>query len=228
MNTVNLTEAQYVLRKTLALHGQDLTLRHTWVWEVDRWKELVFALLVQVSSAHEDRVREIVGNLADVGLLDIPPLAGICTDGKQPNLDRPLAQQILDFLQESGLSHAVAERGLTAICQAALAFQTNYGGRVQRYLRRYGEVMLNDLERIFQFSGLTKEEMRHVFTYWFQNVLNLPLSLTDENLQKYCEAYHLTPVQLGEAADELNLNQALLDDLAALWVKSHSKDIQTS
>ncbi|MCI5211346.1 MAG: hypothetical protein D3910_21755 [Candidatus Electrothrix sp. ATG2] len=44
MNTDSLNEAQYGLRKILVLHGQDLTLLHTWVWEGDRWKELVFAL----------------------------------------------------------------------------------------------------------------------------------------------------------------------------------------
>jgi hypothetical protein len=227
MNTSNLTKAQYLLRKALTLYGRDLAPSHPWVWEFDRWKELVFALLVQVSSTPESHVRQVVGHMADLDLLDIPALANICSDGKHPDLDAPLARQILEFLQENGFSQAVAERGLTTVCQAALAFHAHHGGKLQRYLRSYGELMLKDLDGIFQFSSLTQAEMRDAFAYWFQNALNMPISLVDENMRKYCESHDLTPAQLIQAADELNLNLAIVDDLTALWVNSHPKDVKT-
>lgn len=227
MNTDSRTKAQYLLRKALTLYGRDVALQHPWMWEADRWQEMVFALLVQVLNSPEGRVRQLVGHLTDLNLLNISALAGICKDGKQPNLTTPLAQQFLDFLQETGFSPAVAERGLTTICHAALVFQSHYGGKLQRYLRSYGELMLKDLDGIFQFSSLTDAEMRDAFTYWFQNTLNMPLSLVDKNLHEYCQAHGLTPAQLIEVADELDLNLAVLDDLVALWVNSRPEDAKT-
>lgn len=216
--------ARYLLRKALTLYGRDLAARHPWMRESDRWKELVFALLVQISSMPESRVRQLVGHLDELYLLDIDALANICTTDKLPDLTTAIARQFLDFAQENGFSQSEAERALAATCQAALAFQTHYEGKPQRYLRSYGENMLNDLGGIFEFSSLTEIELRNAFTYWFQNALNMPLSLVDEHMHEYCRAHELTPSRLIDAADDVGLNLALLDDLMALWVNNHPRN----
>ena len=59
MSKENLADAQYYLRKALTLYGPDLSLSHPWVSESDRWKELVFALLVQVSHCPEGDLRKL-------------------------------------------------------------------------------------------------------------------------------------------------------------------------
>jgi len=125
-------------------------------------------------------------------------------------------------LTEAGFSRPAAERAVITISEAALAFQTRYGGKVQRYLRSYGEIMLKDLDSIFQFSRLGRDEMRRAFIYWLQNALNMPLSFSDQALVQFCEANHITPDELSAAADDLNLNQAVVDDLTDLWVRDHS------
>jgi hypothetical protein len=76
--------------------------------------------------------------------------------------------------------------------------------------------MLRDLDRIFEFSALTEAEVRYAFTYWLQNVLNMPLSLIDENVRMFCAQHDLEPEQLFAAADELDVNLALVDDVVQL------------
>lgn len=216
MSVEDLTEAQYLLRKLLVLHGRELALSNPWVSEFDRWKELLFALLVQVLDMPEHRVRRIVGDMADLQLLAVPTLAGLCHREHGPDSSAPAAQQVIDFLRENGVSEAAAERALAAMCQAAAGLTEHWGGRIQRYLRHYGEMMLQDLGRTFRFDTIDEAQLHNAFTYWLQNALNMPLSLVNDDLLEYARAIDSTPAALIEAADELDMNLAVLDDLITL------------
>jgi hypothetical protein len=213
MAKTDTSEARYLLLRELRSHGEELSMSHPWVWEGERWKELVFAILTQVSDLAEDDARELATELDDLELLDIPALAGLLRNRKSPDLKDPLARHLMEIAQESGLSPEQAKRGAAAICEAALALDEQFGGRVQNYLRGYGETMLRDMERIFHFSALSAPESRLAFAYWLQNVLNMPVSLLDSNVQQFCKQHGLKPSQLIAAADELDLNLAVLDDL---------------
>jgi hypothetical protein len=213
VTTSNASEARYLLLRELKSHGGELAVSHPWVWEGERWKELVFALLTQVSDVSEDVVRELTNHLEDLDLLGISALADLVRNRKSPNLDDPLARHIVEVAQEMGFEVEEAQRGVRAICEAALGLEEQFGGKVQNYLRSYGEKMLADAGRIFHFSALSASESRMAFTYWLQNVLNMPVSLLDKNVHLFCEQHGLTPSQLLAAADELDLNLALLDDL---------------
>jgi len=213
MAKIDISEARYLLLRELRSYGEELSLSHPWVWEGERWKELVFAILAQLSDLAEDDVRELADEMDELELLEIPALASLVRNRKTPNLADPLARHIMELAQESGLSLEQAKRGVAAICEAALALEEQFGGRIQNYLRGYGETMLGDMARIFHFSTLNTSESRLAFTYWLQNVLNMPMSLLDKNVQQFCEQHGLKPSQLIAAADELDLNLALLDDL---------------
>lgn len=213
MNATNDSEAQYLLRKLLTLEGPDLAIGHPWLWEADRWKELVFALLTRVVSLPENEARALTDNMNDLGLLDVAALASISQDPKAPDLNSPHARHILDELTENGLDPEEAKRALTTICEAALGLQKHFGGKVQAYLRSCGESMLREIGRAFHFSALKDSDVTFAFTYWLQNVLNMPFSLLDSNVLEFCDQYHLTPEQLVAAADDLDLNLAFLDDL---------------
>jgi hypothetical protein len=212
--TTDLTEAKYILQKTLTTEGSDLVFNHLWIWEVERWKELVFALLAKVARISEEEVRDLVNQLETLELLDIATLASLGRNRTCLNLEHSNARHILELLQEKGLSETDAQRGLTAICEAALGLTEHYSGKVQRYLRHYGELMLRDLGKVFDFSTLNETEVKQAFIYWFQNVLNMPLSLTDESVEEFCKENHLTSEELFAAADELDMNFALVDDIA--------------
>ena len=73
--------------------------------------------------------------------------------------------------------------------------------------------MLRDLDLVFRFSTLGESEVKRAFTYWLQNVMNMPLSLMDEYVEVFSKDNHLKPEALFAAADELNINFALVDDL---------------
>jgi hypothetical protein len=227
MLNTDLAEAKYILRKTLTTEGSDLVLNHLWIWEVERWKELVFALLSRIIKISEDEVRDLVDNLAELELLDTTALSALCRDNGSPNLEDSNARHILGLFQEKGLGEADAQRGLTAMCEVALGLQQHYGGKVQRYLRHYGELMLRDIEQSFHFSELNESEVKQAFIYWLQNVLNMPLSLVDENVVEFCKKNSLTVEELFEAADELDINFALVDDLAQrhlFSISDHQED----
>jgi hypothetical protein len=190
------------------------------VWEFDRWKELVFALLTQVSQAPEEELRQVVEDLGELDLLEISALADLVSDQEELEADSETARRILEFLVERGFDPATAQRALKTIAQAAGGLHKHFGGKVQRYLRSYGVHMLKGLDEFFQLDALQEDEVLRGFSYWLQNVMNMPLSLRDETLQRFCKEHGLTPDQLIEAADELDFNLGLVDDLIQISIVS--------
>jgi len=212
-------DAEQLLVEVLSVLEDDLAIKHPWMWEGNRWKELVFALLTRVAPLPEQDTRATVEQMNRSGLLDISLLASIAgASGSHPEQSSPQARQIRESLRATGFSMAEAERALTAMCEAAHGLQEHFGGKVQRYLRDYGELMLLDLGRVFQFSTLSEADAADAFTYWFQNVLSLPLSLIDTDLKAFADQRGLDPHLMIQAADNMDLNLALLDDLVQRYM----------
>lgn len=204
MNDAHVSEAKYLLRKLLNEYGPALSATHAWVWESDRWRELVFALLTQTSRLEETRLREIAEELDALELLEIRALA------ENGRLQR---RRIVAVLAERGFTAEESSQAVSAIAEAARAFHQRFNGKVQHYLRRYGEQMLSEAAELFRSSGLDEERLKLALTYWLQNVLNMPLSLLDEPVRRFCAQNGLPPEALIAAADGLDLNLALVDDL---------------
>jgi hypothetical protein len=207
-------DAQHLLRKMLLLGGAEVAASHRWFSEVDRWKELVFALLTRTTNLPQTTVRLLADQMVNLDLLHIPALPTLLK-GKPlaPDLHHPHSRRILQTLHEGGFSHAEAVKGLTVICEAATTFSTQFSGRIQFYLRTYGDRMVKEAQTLFRFSQIDHDAVRYAFTYWLQNVLNMPLSLQDKTVKSFSEAHGLTGDQLFDAADEMNVNVALVDDL---------------
>jgi len=218
MGTDVLGDAQYLMRKIVALEAAEVAAMHPWLRESDRWNELVFALLTRIADIPEPTLRGVIDAMSSVGLLDVSTLAGIRCGQRGPDIGTPHVRRILEFLEEVGMDPEEARQGLIAVCEAALGLQEHYGGKVQRYLRSYGELMLKDLGCTFQFTALSDVEVKRAFTYWLQNVLNMPVSLLDENVHKFCDEHGLTPEQWLTAADELDVSVALVDDLVQRYL----------
>jgi hypothetical protein len=206
-------EVQYLLRQAVVVDGPSLASSHVWISERERWKELVFALLTALTSRPHSEVRAVVDQMDDAGLLDVDMLGQVGEERRRGVAPGAHARSVLDFLREGGFAEEEIASGLDAMCDAALSLQQRFDGKVQRYLRRYGELMLDEIEDLFQFTTLDADAARSAFTYWLQNVLNMPLPLLDEPVRTASRHLGVEPDELVLAADELDLNLAFLDDV---------------
>ncbi len=226
MDTSPVAEAQFLLRKLVTSQAADAVDAHPWLWEFDRWEELTFALMTRVVDLPEAELRELTERLGEMGLLNVDVLASIREGANASHPSNPASSHILTLLQESGFTDDEAKRTLTTISEAALALQRQFGGKIQRYLRTAGEAMLRDVDEIFQFSAIGNDQVKAAFTYWFQNALSMPLSLLDSDVQTFCNIHHIATQELILAADDLDINLALLDDLIAAYQVSSREELQ--
>ena len=176
--------------------------------------ELVFALLTRTTGLPQTTVRLLSNHLLHLDLLHIPALAHLLK-GKPPELDfyHPNSLRIITILEEGGFSHSEAMLGLTVMCEAASAISAQFFGKIQFYLRGYAERMVNEAQTIFHFSLLNQNDIRYAFSFWLQNVLNMPLPLPDKDVESFSRANGLTSEQIFDAADEMDVNVAYVDDL---------------
>jgi hypothetical protein len=74
--------------------------------------------------------------------------------------------------------------------------------------------MIQELPRHFTLRRLDAQDARFAFTHWLQQVLNMPLPLSDASVEKLCQQYHVSVDDLVAAIDERDLNVALMDEVA--------------
>jgi hypothetical protein len=122
-------------------------------------------------------------------------------------------ERSVEVLEEEGFSPEEAQRGITSIWDAASTFEERYGGKVQVYLRQYGERMLDEVQDEFSFTELESGQVDYAFRYWLQNVLNMPVNLPLDSVDALAEECGITTEELVQAADNLDLNVALMDDI---------------
>jgi hypothetical protein len=202
-------EAQFLLRKMMFLvasHGTS----HPWLWEGDRWKELVFALVTRTSNLSEAATRAVTEQLLHLGLLEVRGLAAIEPVSLGPDV---LSARIIDIFHEAGMTGEDALRSFTTIREAAKALTKHHDGKVQLFLRRCAEQMIEEAMHLFNFSELSSNEATYALTYWLQNVANMPVSLKDETVKALASQHGLTVDDIFEAADALDINVALVDDI---------------
>jgi hypothetical protein len=205
--------AHNLVRKVIVLESDDSYTR-PWMFEGDRWKELVFALLARTAPhlAGTD-IRNLVERMHALRLLDVADLVSVCEGSNRPDHRHQCARLIVELLVENSFTKEEAERGLLTICEAALGLNKHFNGKIQRYLRSYGELMLRESKKWFSFSALSDDDVGYSLTYWLQNVLSMPLPLVDRSWEIVCSEYEVDTAQLITAADDLGVNLALLDDL---------------
>lgn len=229
MSTSGMTEASYLLREATLTHGDGLAAGWQWLWEASRWRELALSLLLQVEGGPSGNSRALVEKMGNLGLLDVPALARLIRDAGGLDFDDTHARRVLAVLQDGGFDPDKARRALTALAETARGLERHFGGKIQRYLRHYGEQMLRELGNFFQFTALSDAETQDAFTFWLQNVLSMPLSLVDKHMQAFCQQHGLTTEQLVAAADELDMNLAFLDDvLMSAALKKQGSEPQVS
>ena len=191
-----------------------------WPWESQRWTELVFCIL-NASTRPEvspDSIREAARVLEKSHLIDIAVLGSLDPVKEKKDSSHPHVVAVQAILKNFGFAEDEIQTAVATMCQLAAGFKKNYEGKVQKCLRRYGMNMLKEMERDFPVQASNAETARTAITQWFQNVLNLPLPAPDEISDKACKMLQTDYKALIQAADDIDVNVALLDNiLRAYW-----------
>jgi hypothetical protein len=195
---------------------------HLWPWETQRWHELVFCILTTVAKPEvsPEAIREVTRVLGWANLLDIEVLGDSNpTDSEEKASDHILIA-IETVLLNTGFTSAEAQVATRSICEAARGFKQQFEGKVQKFLRHCGSLILDQVKENFSFSQLSAAEATRAFSLWFQNTLNMPLPTPDPISDEACELLHMDYASLVKAADEVDANVALLDNvLRAYWLQ---------
>jgi hypothetical protein len=195
--------------------------RYLWPQEEARWRELVFCVLAHVGAPDvpPETARSATDVLVELGLLQIEDLAELVSSGDPPDMAHPHLSIMNAILEREGYTTGQAARALVALCESANSLVRHHEGKVQRYLRLYGQRMLDELDDHFAFSQLGRDDARFIFTHWLQNVLNMPVGLSTPAVQAYCALLSVDLADVAAAADRQDLNLALLDDLIAEYMQ---------
>ncbi len=213
MNTEAVERARFELRRAFELEASDVVAAQAWPSERDRWAELVFSLLAVTTDTSEDAVRDLVRVMDSLELLDVKLLTELVEATREIDPNDPTVARLVGLMSDYGMTAEEANRAVRTLAQAAAGMSTHFGGKPQRYLRHYGELMVQELGQWFQFTDLPDAKVAYAFTYWLQNGLSMPVSLVDEDMVAFCDEYDITPQDLVAAADERDLNVAVVDDV---------------
>lgn len=213
---MNLAPLKDKLQEIYDQHEPDLS-AYVWVSEADRWAELAFCLLNQLTDLEPEQVRMIVNRLQDLGVLRIVALAG---DGPEYQETRTVLAYVL---KRYGFSDQDAERGVQLLTHVAQHVQRDYAGKIQGFLRRHAKMMRDELLETLKDPALGDRELRYAITLWLQNAVSLPISLESSAVVKFCQDNEAAPEDLWKAADGLDLNLALVDDL--IEMRQNAQDL---
>jgi hypothetical protein len=216
------SEAHYQVARLLTLPtANEILSSHRWPYEHERWHELVACLFVASLSLPDRQVRRIVDLLRVLGLLDLEEWA------EAPAAeDNDVTRRTLSVLAEQEVDGEQAQHAVTALHEVSHILKSRYHGKIQVCLRSLSEVILASMLHEFQLTGLQRAGTKEALTLWLQNVANLPISVDDDHVRRFCELHEIKQGDLVQAADELDVNVAVLDDLIELWIRSQDERAQ--
>jgi len=209
-----LETARYLLHRTVLRYGAGLLEDHPWVWETARWRELVFAIFAHPTPMSHSDLHDLTVQMEAMGLLDVQVLAKLAEGEAQLPIHRhPRGRCLVLMLEEAGYKSEPARRRIETVARVALMLRNRFNGKIQRYLRSHGERMIDDLYSDRSATEGDGPELANAFTYWLQNVVSMPLSLFDDNVERFCTENKLKKEDLYAAADDLDFSFAFVDDL---------------
>ncbi len=194
-------------------HMDDLA-NFAWFSEKDRWREFVFCLLNQCTIQEPEKVRPAVNLLSNLNLLNVEALSG-SDQGTRDNA------KVIDYiLQQYDFSAEEAEKSVSLLTHVSKIIQQEYGGKLQRCLRQFGDILRKELIALLQNDIILGFGLRKAVTHWLQNSLSLPISLEHQAIKNFCHEQGASLNDLWLVADELDLNLAVLDDLVEMYQKT--------
>ncbi len=197
--------------------------QHQWPLETMRWNELVFCVLETFSS--ERAAKAVARAMSELDLIEVAKLAELA-DGVATGKPVRRARLILGLLEEAGFSEQAADRALRALCEAARAVESRYRGKVQRLLRHEVDPLVQNMVKTLGFHSMSEEQARQTVIRWLQNVLNLPIYLERQSTRAFCRQMVTSPAELVAAADQMDINVAILDELIERWYRGQQETEQ--
>jgi len=180
--------------------------------EAARWHELVFSILYRFYPSEPERLRRFVDLMADAELLRVDQLA----TGEAHSGDTRVLTALFSRI---GMSDVEADNAVQLISSVANVIERDYQGKLQRLLRRYGEMMRDELvSAVCLEAGIEGEGEQVVgamVTHWIQNVTSLPVWAAGPHVEAFSSARAIDPTEIVIAADGLDFNLTMVDDLIA-------------
>jgi hypothetical protein len=208
-------------------HIDELPQAYKWENEKERENELYYCILNQFNKQDKVDIRDVVSHLSALNLIDTDKLADTRFSDSDNEAKDPPASAITSALIQSGLNKDAAAAATRAICEAARIIRDSYGGKIQKFLRKYAQEMIKELDATFQFTekGLDKKK---VFTMWLQNALEMPIILPEQHIQKFIKENRINEETLLKSADELDINPMVIDDLLRIYSESKAQNASDS
>jgi hypothetical protein len=173
------------------------------------------------------KIRNIIENLSALQLLGVEELSSIPELESGIDVNSAHAKRIKGILQEHEFTDKDIEDSILLMHEAAKSIKEHYEGKIQKYFRRYGQQMINEISDNFSFSKLNKKDLEYAFTFWLQNVLNMPLSLNEEDISEFSKQFGIGVSDFIDAVDRIDLNIAVADDLIMNWGYSKQQKVLT-
>ena len=208
-------------------YRQLLPTDYKWEDEHSRWNELVYCIFTELTQHSYRDARSLSNSLSELNLLDVEDLANVkIMDDGMADPDNKRIMTITDVLISNDVDEADVKKTLSAICKVAQAIMENYDGKIQKFLRKYGQDIVDEFDSHVSFSEVDKGTQSRILVKWIQNTLAMPLAFSNVYTAKFCEIEGVTYLELAEAADNIGLNGAVLDDLLELFVIDAQSMIQ--
>ena len=154
--------------------------------------------------------------LAKLGLLSVERLARLQPVGDElPESDLDV-RRFLEVTGQRKIERADARRALSTLAQICAALQERYAGKVQCYLREQGSALVDRMCADLPVRGVANEDVRWAYSSWLQCAADMPLPSTTPEVVAYCTRHELRPSDLYAAADRIDLNVGVVDDLVAI------------
>jgi len=207
------------IKEIYAEYRHLLPAEYKWEDESSRWTELVYCIFAELTHHSYRDARRLANGIADLNLLEVEDLAGIpIMDDDMVNPDNSRIKTITDILKANGVADGDIKKSLSAICKVAQAIQENYDGKIQKFLRKYGHEIVNEFDSHVSFSEVDKGTQSRILVKWIQNTLCMPLAFSNVYTARFCEINGANYWELAEAADNLGINGAMLDDLLEVYI----------
>lgn len=176
-----------------------------WEDEADRWHELIICIWIGALNIDAGQARDGMRRLVDVGLGSALHLS---------QLDPSSRYVYKSALMMSGMTEELASAAIQIAEHTGKEVARDCSAGIHILLRQAGEHLVTKMAAFLEGGGLTPIKARKASILWLQNVANIPLLLVeDEHIANLCKHFEISPAELVDICDQLQLNVAVLDDL---------------
>ena len=130
----------------------------------------------------------------------------------------PNERTIADILARlGGPAELCLSTALLSLRQVAQLCCSSWEGKPQRFLRKIADHWALDLAAEFERSGMAAEQADALSVLWLQNVTNAPiLSSQSAGFRRFIASHAVSEDDVLDAADQIGINVAVLDELMHL------------